>query len=221
VDRPPDKNPARADEAPVQVAKALRKLIDSAESEVILISAYLIPTPELEAAIERAERRGVQVRILTNSLRSNNHTAAHASYRRHISRLVDQGADLHELRSDGKDRGRHMLGSARDRSLALHAKCLIIDDDRVFIGSCNLDARSLRINTEMGLLIRSTELNHQLRKAVQLDFHPRNAWHLQRQPNGAIHWVGDDRTLTSQPAASSMQRLEDWIFSLLPIEGEM
>jgi len=221
VDRPPHKNPAKASEAPVQVAHDLRKLIDNADTEVILISAYLIPTPELEAAIERAESRGVQVRILTNSLRSNNHTAAHAAYRRHLKQLVHHGADLHELRADGKDRSRHMRGAAGNRSLALHAKALILDDDKVFIGSCNLDARSLRINTEMGLVIESEQFNRQLREAMQLDFDRRNAWHVQKQSDGSLIWVGDDRTLKSQPAGSRMQRIEDWIFSLLPIEGEM
>ena len=221
VDRPPDKNPAKAGEAPVQVAHDLRKLIDGADSEVILISAYFIPTPELEAAVERAEKRGVQVRILTNSLRSNNHTAAHAAYRNHLRRLVHHGADLHELRADGKDRGRHMKGSARDRTLALHAKAIVVDHDRVFVGSCNLDARSLRINTEMGLLIKSPELNHQLRETLKFDFHPRNAWHVQNQPDGSLRWISDDQSLKKPPAAFRMQRLEDWIFSLLPIEGEM
>ena len=221
VDRPPHKNPNKASEAPVQVARDLRKLVDNANSEIILISAYLIPTPQLEAAIQRAENRGVQVRILTNSLRSNNHTAAHAAYRRHLKQLINHGADLHELRSDGKDRSRHMRGMAGDRSLALHAKALIIDDDKVFIGSCNLDARSLRINTEMGLIIESSEFNHQLREAMKLDFHRRNAWHVQKQADGSLLWVGDDQSLKSQPAGSRMQRIEDWILSLLPIEAEM
>lgn len=221
VDRPPHKNPAKASEAPIQVAHDLRKLVDSADSEIVLISAYLIPTPQLEAAIERAESRGVQVRILTNSLRSNNHTAAHASYRRHLKQLIDHGADLHELRSEGKDRSRHMQGDAGDRSLGLHAKALIIDDDKVFIGSCNLDARSLRINTEMGLVIESKEFNRQLREAMRPDFHRRNAWHVQKQTDGSLLWVGDDHSLKSQPAGSRMQRIEDWIFSLLPIEAEM
>ena len=221
VDRPPEKNPALASEAPVQVAHDLRRLIDAAKFEVILISAYFIPTQELEAAVERAESRGVQIKILTNSLRSNNHTAAHASYRRHLMRLVHHGADLHELRAYGKDRSRHMKGAAANRSLALHAKALIIDRDKAFVGSCNLDARSLRINTEVGLLIESPQLNRRLRDAVELDFHPRNAWHVQKQFDGSLRWVGDEQTLKVPPAVSGMQRLEDWIFTLLPIEGEM
>ena len=65
----------------------------------MLVSAYLIPTPALEEAVEKAEKRGVEVHILTNSLRSNNHIAAHSAYRHHLRRLVHHGADLHEVRS--------------------------------------------------------------------------------------------------------------------------
>ena len=51
-----------------QVARDLLTLIDSADLENVLISDCFIPTPKLEAAIERAESRGVQVRIFSNSL---------------------------------------------------------------------------------------------------------------------------------------------------------
>jgi len=40
-----------------------------------------------------------------------------------------------------------MFPPAVRKSLALHAKALTIDHDKVFIGSANLDPRSLRINT--------------------------------------------------------------------------
>jgi phosphatidylserine/phosphatidylglycerophosphate/cardiolipin synthase-like enzyme len=107
-----------------QVARDLLKLIDSADLENVLISACLIPTPQIEAAIERVESRGVQVRIFTNSLRSNNRAAAHASYCRH-KQLNDRECDPHDLRSESKDRSRHVQGNVSDRSLALHTKALI------------------------------------------------------------------------------------------------
>lgn len=47
------------------------------------------------------------------------------------------------------------------------------------IGSTNLDPRSLRLNTEMGLLITSTEFNRLARQAVAVDLLPGNAWYLQ------------------------------------------
>lgn len=221
ADDPPGPDPASPESRPDQVADELIRIFDGARRELVIVSAYLIPTPEVEGAVARAVDRGVAVRILTNSIQSNNHLAAHSAYRRHVGTLIDAGARLHEVRIDARDRSRHMLTPVEEKVLALHAKALVIDHDRVFVGSTNLDPRSLRINTEMGLLVESRELNAQLRAALDPDFLPENAWELRRREDGRIVWVSDDRTLDIQPAASFMQRLEDWFFSLLPIEGEL
>jgi putative cardiolipin synthase len=114
-----------------------------------------------------------------------------------------------------------MLTPVEQKELALHAKVLIIDDSKVFIGSANLDPRSLRINTEMGLVIDSRELNQALRQAVERDFDGKNAWNLKLTDAGTVNWVSSDGTLTAAPARSTLQRLEDWFLSHLPIENEM
>ena len=196
-------------------------LIDNAKTEVILVSAYLIPTPELEGAIERAERRGVQVRILTNSLRSNNHLAAHSAYRGHLQRLVSQGSDLHEVRVDAADRSLYMEEPVRDKRLGLHAKIMVIDDDRVFVGSSNLDPRSLKLNTEVGLIIDSEPLNQDLREMLAADFKLSNAWAVKMSEDGNLRWHGKNVVLDAQPADSQVERLEDWFMGLLPIDGQM
>jgi putative cardiolipin synthase len=221
ADDPPQENPAEESEAPVQVANALMAMIDAANEEVLIVSAYLIPTPALEGAVERAVKRGVRIRMLTNSIRSNNHLTAHSAYRNHIRTLLDNGAELHEVRIDADDRDIYMLSPIEEKKLALHAKALVIDDDKVFIGSANLDPRSLRINTEMGLLIESEELNAEVRKAVTPDFSKTNSWQLEIDEEGGVIWVSHDVTLTEQPAASMLQRIEDWFFSHLPIENEL
>ena len=221
ADEPPDENPAEAGEAPVQVAYALMEILDGATEEVLIVSAYLIPTPELEGAVERAVNRGVRIRMLTNSIRSNNHLTAHSAYRNHIRELLDNGAELHEVRIDATDRHIYMLSPIEEKQLALHAKALVIDDDKVFIGSANLDPRSLRINTEMGLLIESEALNAKVRRAVTPDFSQTNAWQLELDEDGRVIWVSHDVTLTEQPAASVLQRIEDWFFSHLPLEDEL
>jgi putative cardiolipin synthase len=221
LDEPPAANPAAAAAAPVQLGRELIAAIDAAESEVWLISAYLIPTAELEDAIRRAEQRGVQVRILTNSINSNNHLTAHSAYRKHVRELVTAGTEVHELRADAEERFRYIQSPVEDKSLCLHAKVLIFNDDRVFVGSANLDPRSLRINTEMGLLIDSAPLNAALRTALEPDFLPRNAWLLQLDDDGDLLWVSDDETLAHQPTHSFMRRIEDWFLTLLPIEDEM
>jgi len=221
ADTPATENPAARAEFPNQLAHVLMEWMDTAKEELILVSAYLIPTPELEQTVERAEGRGVRVRILTNSLRSNNHVAAHSAYRHHIHRLVHHGAEVHEVRALAKDRALYMEDPIDKKHLGLHSKVLLIDNDISFIGSTNLDARSLKLNTEMGILIKSREFNNLVREALAIDFHHRNAWHLQMQDNGRLIWVADDVTLHNQPAESDLQRLEDWFLSILPIEGEM
>jgi putative cardiolipin synthase len=221
LDRPPEESPADSGEAPVQVGEQLIRAIDAAAAEVWLVSAYLIPTDELEAAIQRAEDRGVQVSILTNSINSNNHLTAHSAYRKHIERLVDMGVDVHEVKAQAKDRDLYIQSPVEDKSLCLHAKVLVFDDDRVFVGSANLDPRSLQINTEMGLLIESPSLNAELRRFLEPDFSPRNAWLLRRSDDGQMTWVSDEEVLQHQPTHSYMRRIEDWFLTLLPIEDEM
>lgn len=221
ADVPAPHDPALAEELPNQLGERLVKLLDEAKEEIILVSAYLIPTREMEAAIERAEKRGVEVRVLTNSIRSNNHLAAHSFYRKHLHRLVGHGADVHEVRVMAKDRHVYMERPVESKQLGLHAKFILVDKDLAYVGSCNLDARSLKLNTEMGLIIRSGEFNRRLRDLIAIDFHPRNAWHLQMKEDGKLMWVGDDVTLDQQPAASRMQLLEDWFLGLLPAEGEL
>jgi putative cardiolipin synthase len=221
VDRAPEENPAEASEAPVQLADFLVDLFDSAEEEIVILSAYLIPTPRLEGAVSRALKRGVRIRMLTNSLRSNNHITAHSAYRNHILSLVENGVELYEVRADASDRKLYMLSPADEKQLALHAKVLLVDADRVFVGSANLDPRSLRINTELGLLIQSASLNAQLRRAFTPDFAAGNAWSLELAAGDQLIWRSGDVELQAQPADSFMQRIEDWFFSTLPIESEL
>jgi putative cardiolipin synthase len=220
-DAPAHEDPAAASEAPNQLAGVLLDLIDAATMEVILVSAYLIPTPELEAAVERAEKRGVEVRILTNSLRSNNHLAAHSAYSRHIQRLVSHGADLHEVHAEAADRPRYMQAPVEGKRLGLHAKMLVIDQNRVYVGSCNLDPRSLKLNTEVGLVVDSRSLNRALRDLTASDFEPRNAWAVRLSEAGRLQWHGEGVVLDRPPSDSPVQALEDWFLGLLPIEQQM
>ncbi|MDP4878501.1 MAG: hypothetical protein NWR36_01325, partial [Opitutales bacterium] len=74
---------------------------------------------------------------------------------------------------------------------------------------------------EMNLVVESAELNGHLREFIRVDFDQRNAWDLQLQPDGSLHWVADDEVHTSQPANSAIQRIENWILSAMPIEREM
>jgi len=219
LDDPPPKELTQW--APTQLSEKITNLIDGANEEILIVSAYLIPTQEFELAVKRAKLRGVDIRILTNSIRSNNHLAAHSAYRNHIYQILSHGVYLHETRIDAKDRHLYIQSPVENKLLALHAKVMTIDKDKVFIGSANFDPRSLRINTEMGLLVRSQTLNQQVNDALFLDMRPENAWSLRISETGEVQWVSDEEVLNHQPTHSFMQQIEDWFFALLPIEDEM
>jgi putative cardiolipin synthase len=220
-DQPANHNPAERAERPDQLATKLRSMIANARSDVVLVTAYLVPTRELEQVVEAVEDRGVEVKILTNSLQSNNHVAAHAAYHGHLRRLVDHGADLHEVKVDARARSLYMDSPVEDKQLGLHAKLLLIDDDLAFVGSCNLDPRSLKLNTEVGLIIRSRRFNELLRNQLAVDFSSANAWSVRSTDAGGLQWESADQVLEHQPANSLFQRIEDWFIGLLPIDSQM
>ena len=114
-----------------------------------------------------------------------------------------------------------MRSPVDDKRLGLHAKLILFDREHTFIGSTNLDPRSLHMNTEIGIFIQSEELNRRLRQKLAIDFDRRNAWHLQMGSDGRTLWVADVVTLDDLPADTAFQRLEDWFISTLPVEKEL
>ncbi|WP_165787058.1 phospholipase D-like domain-containing protein [Pseudohalioglobus lutimaris] len=221
ADAPAHQDPALAAEQPTQFADYVFQSVASASEEVVLVSAYLVPTERLTTAIRDALQRDVKVRILTNSMRSNNHLPAHAAYQGYVRELVVAGVELYELRTDARDRNLYMRAPTDDKKLGLHAKFMLLDGDRVMIGSSNLDPRSLKLNTEVGLMVTSPQLNQRLREAIAVDFLPRNAWAVQLDENQELVWTSDSERLTHPPADSLFQQLEDWFIGLLPIDAEM
>ena len=219
VDTPPDVKHNL--ELPVQLAQALIDRIDQVESDLILVSAYFIPPPALIAAVERAAVRGVRVRVITNSLGSNNHVSAHAAYAAHRPALLAVGAELYELRADAASRSLYVKENAGQAYLGLHEKGAIFDDCCLFVGSANMDPRSLRLNTEVGLLIESPALNERVRQLLAIDMQPDNAWQVVVNDKGEIEWIGENGTRQHSPPASFFMRMESWFFGLLPLEDQM
>ena len=138
-------------------AARLRPIVATASRELILVSPYFIPSAEGLAALGAVARRGVRVRVLTNSLASADVVPlAHAGYARHRERLLAAGLELYEMRPERLESIRSRLGSSS--GAYLHTKAIVIDRRHVVVGSMNLDPRSRQSNTEIGLLTESTEL---------------------------------------------------------------
>ncbi len=133
--------------------------------------------------------------------------------------LLEAGIDLHEMRSDAAVQP--LLADTpptKAEFMGLHVKAMVIDRERVFIGSMNLDPRSWGINSEMGVVVESPELAEKLAAVMDRGMLPENSWRVELDPKGDLRWVSGSEVLTRQPALGSMQRLQDFFFQLFPKE---
>lgn len=210
-------SPSRAPEVRNHMPDAFRALMLSARHEVLITNAYIIPDDVFMADLRALVRRGVSVRILTNSLASHDVPAVNAHYEAWRVPLLQAGVQLHEMRAhpviqkDIIDTAPVVGGFA-----GLHTKAMVIDRQRSFIGSMNLDPRSEVINSEMGIVIDSAPLAEALAALMARDMSGGNSWDLALDGDGNVRWTSDAGTLTRQPARSAWQRLQNQLFKLFP-----
>jgi cardiolipin synthase len=110
-----------------------------------LTVAYFLPTWHVRRQLARIARRGgcVQLLLAGKSDVAISRLAGQSIYRR----LLNCGVEIHEYQPQ-----------------ILHAKLFIIDDV-VYVGSANLDPRSLNINYELMLRFENAEMAAQARQA--------------------------------------------------------
>jgi putative cardiolipin synthase len=104
----------------------------------------------------------------------------------------------------------------------LHAKTFAVDGSRVFVGSFNFDPRSVRLNTEMGLVINSPSLAGSLAAAFDSTI-PQVAYEVRLASDGdGLEWIerspAGEKRHTTEPGATAWRRLGVGAMSLLPIE---
>lgn len=144
----------------------LAPYFDNAKREIILISPYFVPGDEGVEAVVGRVRQGLEVGVITNSYGSTDSTPVHAGYSRYREPLLAGKVQIYEVKPDSRKERR--VGSvAFDSEASLHTKSFIIDRETVFIGSLNLDPRSVDINTEMGIVFHSPEMAEHM--ASELD----------------------------------------------------
>jgi len=202
------------------------------QSELLMITPYLVPTPDELRTVEDLRGHAIRVAILTNSLTSAPDLIAHSGYIKYRVALLKDGVELYEVRS--------LLGSTRGSgetavvsrygNYGLHAKLWVYDRKRMFIGSMNFDQRSKHLNTEIGLLIDSPELAQETVARFDRMVRPENvytpAWH---EPSAAVpgHLVWDTREdgkdveYVREPARSSWQKFKLTVMSWLPVNREL
>ena len=211
-------------ESDILLFPQLVRAMGPAESSLDLVSPYFVPAENGTAALAALAKRGVKVRVLTNSLAASDVKFVHAGYAKRRLDLVRAGVTLYELKPTAvAESHEHDLPWFGSGSLsALHAKTVAVDRRRGFVGSFNFDPRSESLNTEMGLVIDSPALARRVAETFD-QFVPRVAYEVRLAPDGrSLVWIertgsGEIRYDT-EPETHGFLRLGIELLELLPID---
>ncbi len=218
------------EEAGTLMRRPLVAAIKDLRSELLIVSPYLVPGDGGMKLLAGLRDRGVHVRILTNSLASTDEPIVHSAYQKYREPLLKDGIDLYEVRpvlGDSNARGGGSLNSPSGGQFALHAKVFVLDRRRVFIGSMNFDRRSLKLNTEIGVLVDSPELARQAIARFDAIARPANCYMPELASADAsghqgLIWRTEENgklvALTSEPSGNLMKGMKSDLLSLLPLD---
>jgi len=203
------------------------ELAASVEHDVVILTAYLIPDDEGIARMAEVTERGVRVRVLTNSMRSNNHRTVHAHYMKYRDDLLEAGVELYELRADSEliEHFEQVDDRIAESHAGLHAKAFVVDRRLSMIGSFNMDPRSRIWNSEIGLLIDSPEFAATVLEMMERELDPDNSYRVTLDEDGDLVWTASNpdglRTWDREPGSTGWQRLMLRLMSWVPMENEL
>lgn len=201
----------------------LLQLMALAKKDLLIVSPYFVPGERMMKVFAGIRSRGVRVRVLTNSLASNDAPAAHVGYARYRRQLLDLGIELYEVRAEQEGTFRSFGSSAlaagslggstgqtgSSSRASLHSKVAVMDTQLLVVGSMNLDLRSRLQNSEVAIAIRSTTLSAEAAQLIEPTM-LRGAYHVELE-NGQLIWrapQGSDLKDTAvEPDASAVLRL--------------
>ncbi len=191
----------------------------AARDEVLIFTPYFVPENYGAEVFEELVARGVRVRIVTNSLAATNHAYVHGGYAPYRDRLLSSGVEFLEVRADAPE-----ILNGDGAPLVLHSKLAIVDRETLFVGSTNIDPRSIRQNTEVGMVIHSAELARSIQTrfdAISGDY----VFSVKKEPEGSLSWTYDNgrrsESFSSEPDASLWNKLVAKLAEWLPVESQL
>lgn len=198
------------------------------EKELIIFSPYFVPGKEGTNFLTGLVRRGVKVRILTNSLSSNDVGIVHAGYARYRKALLRGGVELYEMNKKlTREERKEKKGLEGSSKASLHAKSFVFDRDQVFVGSLNLDPRAVIHNTEIGVVISSPEMAEGMAKWFDKNI-DKIAFRLELKTvrgTETLLWRGivngKPETFDVDPYTGFWRRFGIGLLGLLPIESQL
>ncbi|WP_416224674.1 phospholipase D-like domain-containing protein [Acinetobacter towneri] len=197
-----------------------------------LVSAYFVPTEKGMHALTNLAKNDIQIRVLTNSFLANDVPLVHAFYQKYRVDLLKSGVQLYEFKPYIERKRRtwyevatgNVIPAKGKNASSLHAKFFDIDG-MVFVGSFNFDPRSANLNTEVGLVLESEQLQNDVSQSLD-QYLPQIAYQLKLNEDDELIWLdhqadGSVKTYTHDPETTKFQRFMMHAISYLPIEWMM
>jgi len=222
----PDKVTPDVDTKELHLAPHVREWLDGAQKRILLISPYFVPGDKGVAYLAEKRAKGIEVSVLTNSLASTDADSVYAAYGAYRPKLLQAGVTLYELKPNAarSKKQQHLIASTQSQS-SLHSKLIIVDEDKAFIGSMNLDPRSHNLNTEDGVLVTSAVVARTLVDTFALATDPSVTYQvkLKSGSTSTVYWEtkenGETVLYDDAPMTSGWRRFKAGFTRVLPIEG--
>ncbi|MGY3038727.1 putative cardiolipin synthase [Rhodanobacter sp. TND4EL1] len=223
----PSKIEAGPDQAQLRIGPDIKVMTDAAQQELLLISPYFIPGDTGTAYLDALAKRGVTVKVLTNSLASNDEPIVYSGYSRYRRPLLESGVQIYELQP-AAGAPQPATSGGTSSGVSLHAKAIVVDRQKVFVGSMNMDARSKLLNTEMGIIVDSAPLAAAVTEFFNTATLPEYAYRVSLKADGtakggAMQWQATEQgkpvTYDHDPGVTTSRRVEVQVLKLLPLES--
>ena len=230
VDAIPEKNGRTQSHAELdRTGVTLGRIARETTHELLVQSAYLILLPPNIRHLSEICQRGVVVKMATNSMASNNHLSAFVGYRKQRITLLETGAQLYEMRPDAAEERAQFTGeelAEHATFFGLHAKTAVFDRTIAFVGSFNLDPRSMNLNTEMGWLVESESLAEEVARSIEQDIAAGNSWRVVLKEDHHPEWVSvvNGETVVeaeTEPMTTAKQRAEAGALEVVPDDSQL
>jgi putative cardiolipin synthase len=220
----PDKGNPDLNSKDLHMGPVVHAWANGAKQRLTLISPYFVPGNRGITYLQSLRDRGVEVDVLTNSLASTDAGNVYRAYSTYRPPLLKAGIRIYELKPSAtrEHGGSHFFGSTASTS-SLHAKAIVVDDQHAFVGSMNLDPRSIDINTEDGVIVDSPVLAKALLHIFADATLPIHSYEVFLDANGREYWQatqadGQPIRFDHAPETTWWRRFKMELNVLLPIE---
>jgi putative cardiolipin synthase len=222
----PGKVTPDVDSRDLHMAPHIRQWLDTAQHRILLVSPYFVPGDTGVAYLKEKRSEHIEVAVLTNSLASTDADNVYAAYASYRPALLSAGVELYELKPDAaRSAKQSRLLAATSSQSSLHSKVMMVDDDKAFVGSMNLDPRSGNLNTECGVIMTSPAFAGALVDIFEGATNPEFTYEVKLRTPGSnrVYWEttenGETVLYDDAPRTSAWRRMKASMTRMLPIEG--